>query len=294
MPSSISAAPVRVRQASLWWSLTVSASVRGLSLARETGSILIRDDNHWLYLLNAAGIRQAQLRAPKDLNVSACADDGSSLVVGGKEGDVWWLAPDLMPRWQRSLGHRVEALAVSSLGDYLAAADAGGNLSLFSRRGNLVWKVQSPRSLRFLAFVPEEPFLVGSADYGLVACFDAKGTMAWRDGLVAHVGSLVVSGDGSSIVLACYTDGLNRYGLRNPRPERQSLPDACRLASMSYDGQNVLAAGLASTITLLDRQNRVQGEQRLEAPATALALGALAERAVIGTATGLVQCYRWH
>jgi hypothetical protein len=282
-----------LRQASLLWSLTVSSAVRGLALAREAGSILIRDDNHWLYLLNSAGARQAQLRAPKDLTAAACSDDGSALVVAGKEGDVWSLAPDLMPRWQRSLGHRVEALAVSPLGEYLAASDAGGNLSLLTRKGNLVWKVQSPRALRFIAFVPEEPFLVGSADYGLVACFDVKGAMKWRDGLVAHVGSLAVSGDGSSIVLACYTDGLYRYGLKNARPERQPLSDACRLAVLSYDGRSVLTAGLVSSITLLDRHNRVQGEQRLEAPATALALGALAERAILGTATGSVQCYRW-
>ncbi len=282
-----------IRRASPWWSLTVSAAVRGLSLARESGAVLIRDDNHWLYLLNASGARQAQLRAPKDLTVSASSDDGSTLLAGGKEGDVWSLAPDLMPRWQRSLGKRIEALAVSQLGGHIAVSDAGANLTLFTRKGNRVWQVQSPRPLRFIAFVPEEPFLVGSADYGLVACYDAQGTMVWRDGLVAHAGSLAVSGDGASIVLACYTDGLNRYGLKNARPERQPLTEACRLAALSYDGRTVLSAGLVSTMTLLDRKNRVQGEQRLEAPATALALGALADRAIIGTATGLVQCYRW-
>ena len=83
------------------------------------------------------------------------------------------------------------------------------------------------------------------------------------------------------------------YGLKNSRPERQPMADACRLAVPSYDGRSILTAGLTSRRALLDRKGRVQGEQRLEAPATALALGALADRAVIGTAAGLVQCYRW-
>ncbi len=273
--------------------MTVSSAVRGLALAREAGHVLVRDDRHWLYLLNASGSRQAQLRAPKDLTASACADNGSALVVGGKEGELWSLAPDLMPRWNCSLGKRVEGLAVSPLGDYVAAADAGGNLSLLTRKGNLVWKVQTPRPLKFLAFVPEEPFLAGSADFGLVMVIDAKGATVWRDGLVAHVGALSTSGDGSSIVLACYTDGLYRYGVAGPKSERQPLPDACRLAALGYDGRSVLTAGLLSSVALLDRQGRVQGEQKLEAPATALALGALADRAIIGTAAGLVQCSRW-
>jgi hypothetical protein len=291
MPSSI--APRPLRQATPLWSLTVAGAVRGLSLARETGAVLIRDENHWLTLLNQAGSRQAQLRAPKDLTVSACSDDGSALVVGGREGDLWSLAPDLMPRWQVTLGQRIDALAVAPLGDYLAAADAVGNLVLLTRKGRSVWKVQTPRPLRFLAFVPEQPFLAGSADYGLVACFDMKGAMIWRDSPVAHAGSLAVSGDGSSIILACYTDGLHRYSLRSAKPERQPLPDPCRLASLSYDGNSLLTTGLTSSVALRDRKGRVLGEHRLAAPAAAVALGALADRAVLGTAAGGVQCIRW-
>jgi WD40 repeat protein len=198
-----------------------------------------------------------------------------------------------MPRWQQTLAGSITAVALTPLGDYLAAADAAGNLSLFTRKGKLVWRTQSPRPLHFLAFVPEKPLLAGSADYGLVACFDVKGNMLWRDGLVAHVGSLAVNGDGSRIVLACYTDGLTRYGVQNSKPERQPLPDACRLAALSYDGRCSLTAGLLSTVTLRDVQTRVMGEQQLEAPATVLALSALADRALIGTATGLVQSFRW-
>src|SRR5436190_6848337 len=130
-----SAAPLLSRQASPLWSMKVAGSVRGLSLARESGAVFVRDDTHWLSLLNRAGAAQAQLRAPKELTVSACSDEGTSFAVGGKDGDVWWLAPDLMPRWQRALGKRVEALAVDPLGQYLAAADGGGGVYLFTRKG---------------------------------------------------------------------------------------------------------------------------------------------------------------
>src|SRR5262249_19141549 len=148
--SSLSAAAPASRQAQPLWALGVTGVVRALSLARESGWVLARDENHWLYLLNRGGERQAQLRAPRELTATARADDGSAFAAGGKDGDVWWLAPDLMPRWQRPLGQRVEALAVDPLGQYLAAADAGGNLSLLTGRGRPVWRVQTPRPLRFL------------------------------------------------------------------------------------------------------------------------------------------------
>jgi hypothetical protein len=293
MTSSASGLAARAREAAPLWSLKVPSAVRGIGLARESGTVLVRDDNHWLYLVHGSGSRQAQMRAPKELTGAAIADDGSTLVAGGKDGDLWRLAPDLMANWQRTVGKRVEAVAVSPLGDYVAAADGAGGVTLLTRKGRTVWKTESPRPLRFLAFVPETPFLLGSAEYGLVACFDAAGTMVWRDGLVAHVGSLAVSGDGSAVVLACYTDGLYRYGVRSGKPERQALADACRLAALSYDGQAILTAGLTSSVALLDRKGRSLGTHQLEAPASALALGALADRAIVGAADGKVQCFRW-
>jgi hypothetical protein len=291
--SSVSSLSAPQRQAEPLWSLTTSGAVRSLCLARESGWLLVRDENHWLYLLNRTGDRQAQVHAPKELTACACADDSSALVTGGREGDIWWLAPDLMPRWQRSLGQRIEALAVDPLGQYVAIADTGGGLSLLTRKGHLVWKVQTPRSLRHLAFIPEAPFLIGCADFGLVANFDTGGRMVWRDGLVANVGSLAVNGDGSTIALACFGDGLCRYSLKDSRPRRQALADPCCLAVLSYDGRLVLTTGLSPGIGLLDAHGHVRGDYRLDEVAVALALSPLADRAVAGTASGRVHCLKW-
>jgi WD40 repeat protein len=281
------------RAPGLCWSLGVSGAVRGLSLARERGWVLVRDEHGWLYLLDHAGARQAQHQAPKELAASACADDGSAYAAAAKEGDVWWLAPDLMPRWQRSPGQRVEGLAVDPLGRYLAVAASAG-VTLLTREGKTIWQTETPRPLRHLAFVPEKPFLLGAADFGLVVCLDAtNGKLIWRDGLVANVGSLATNGDGSAVVLACYSDGLCRYALGGPPPERQPLSEPCRAACLSYDGRLILAAGLGREIRLLDHRARTRGEHRPESSATALVLSPLGDRMVVGTATGQVSCLKW-
>ena len=85
--------------------------------------------------------------------------------------------------------------------------------------------------MHHLAFIPAVPFILGASDYGLAACFDLEGKLVWRDALVAHIGSLTVSGAGERVILACFTEGLQQYDLKGKNLGRKSLPEACRLAA---------------------------------------------------------------
>jgi hypothetical protein len=271
------------------WSFAPFAPPRGLSLAREKGWLLAWDDNHWLYLVNARGERQAQVRTPAPLSAAGAADDGSAYAAVGGGGEVWWLAPDLRPRWQRPLPRAAVAVALDPFGQYLAAADAGGGLHLFDRGGRLLWGAVTPRPLRHLSFVPEESFLLGAADFGLVACLDLTGRIVWRDGLVVHCGSLAVSGDGACVVLACFSDGLRRYTLDGARKGPLAVSEPCRQAALTFDGRLVLVAGRANRLLLLDPKGRALGIHLLDRPAAAVALDALGERAVVAlTDAGVV------
>jgi len=273
------------------WSLSLGARLRGLELAREKNWLLTWDENHWLYLVKSTGERQGQVRVAGAVSAASCADDGSAYVAVGGKGEVWWLAPDLTQRWQKSLGHKATAVALDPFGQYVAAADAHGGLHLFDRRGRLVFEAQTPRPLQFLAFVPAAPFVIGSADFGLVACFDLAGRCVWRDGLVAHVGSLAVSGDGEAIVLACFTEGLQRYSLAGKNLGRLSAPEPCRLAALDFEGKHHLVAGLTDRLLLLGPEGSVKSSHLLGTPPAAVVLGALADQAAAalpdGTLMGL-------
>jgi hypothetical protein len=277
--------PVSIRPL---WSHHLPAHPRGVSLVRERGGVLAWDTHDWICLLNRNGERQAQWHAPDRLVMACCADDGSAYAAVGARGEVWWLAPDLMPRWTRAMPHAATAAAMEPLGEYLAVADGRGNLHLYDRAGRAVYRIQAPRPLHFLAFVPAAPWLIGSADYGLVACFDAAGRLAWRDGLVAHVGSLAVSGDGGLIVLACFSEGLQRYTSAGRNLGRLAAAEPCRLASMAFDGSALLVAGLGNQIRLLDREGRARAMHPFDRPAAALALGPLGDKAVVALIEGAV------
>jgi hypothetical protein len=268
------------------WSLATGAPPVGVALAREGGRLLAWDENHWLYLLNGRGERQGQARPLGALTAAALSDDGSALAVAGARGEVCRLAPDLTPRWQRALRHPAVAVAFDPFGHRLAVSDARGGLFLLDRDGHTLWEAQHPRPLHHLAFVPEAPFLLGAADFGLVVCMDMIGRAVWRDGLAVHCGALATSGDGERVVLACFSDGLRRYARAGGPQGHVTTAEPCRLAALSFDGRLALVAGRANRLLLLDSGGKALGIDLLERPATALALAALGERAVVALTDG--------
>jgi hypothetical protein len=268
------------------WSQPLAIVPRGLALAREKGWVLAWDAEGWLHLFDGKGERQGQARTPGPLVAACCAEDGRHFAAVGKGGEVWWLAPDLMPRWERSLPATGVAVAMDPFGQYLASADRQGNVRLFDRDGRPVCQLESPRPLYHLLFVPASPVLVGSADYGLVASFDLRGRWLWRDGLVANVGALAVSGDGGRIALACYTEGVVLYTRSGRKDGRMALPEPSRLVALTFDGRLALVSGLSVRMRLLEADGKVRHTHTLARPAVALALGPLGETAVVAESEG--------
>ena len=118
---------------------TDAASLRALNqpdAARQMSDRGVRawDKAGWCNVLDQAGRAQAQRQLP-DLVVAGAADDGSAYAAAGRSGAVWWLAPDLMTRWEVKLAHPPLALALDPFGQYLAVSEAQGGVQILSRAG---------------------------------------------------------------------------------------------------------------------------------------------------------------
>jgi hypothetical protein len=270
------------------WSFPLPAAPVGLSLAREPGFLLVHDAEDHLARLDRLGQAVVRRPAPAPLIAATLADDGASAAAIGKQPRVWMLTSELTALWERSLPRKPTALALDALGRQLAVADEAGGVHVFDSAGKVVWQASSARPLVHLAFVPEAPVLVGAAEFGLVCSFDRTGHCLWRDGLVAHVGSLAVSGDGGRIVLACFTEGLCCYALSQPRQARLPRAAPSRLAALSYTGQTTLTAGLDSQIALRDAEGEILDELPLPGPPAAIAVEALGESALAVLANGQI------
>jgi hypothetical protein len=268
------------------WSHTLPVAVRGLSLARETSRLLARDARGGLTLLDPAGNALALRHfPPAPILVADIADDGSAVVAGDERATLAMLGPDLQIRWERTVLGQPLAVAVESFGRLVALASTSNNLTVYDGRGRLLWRTETPRPLLHLAFVPEQALLVGSADFGLVMAFDPAGQSVWRDGLVAHVGSLAVTGSGRS-ALACFSAGLQWFEVDGRRaPVTEAAP--CRLADLSYDGAILLTVGPGSEVSLRKRDGGLTTWASSAQP-TAAALDALVRMALVGLADGRV------
>ena len=269
------------------WTYTHTAPWRGLAQTRERGLTLAWDARHTLHLFNRRGQPQAQWPCPGELTAAACADDGSSFAAVGAQGEVWLLSPDLTVRQEHRVSTRAAAVALEAFGRRIAVADGEGTLYLLDRQGNSVWQALNPRPLRHLAFVPEQARLIVSADFGLVACYDDAGRCVWRDGLVAHAGSLAVSGDGTVVVLACFSEGVCIYRNNDPKT-RRFLPDTApaHRVALSYDGMTILTTDRESLVVWGGADGTFCRQLKCEAQPLALALDALGERAVVAFADG--------
>jgi hypothetical protein len=269
----------------LAWSRLLPAIPSGLSLAREAGWFLIRDVEDQLGRFDRQGQCEHRQRALAPLVAAVLSDDGKTAAAVGKRGQVWGMTCDLVPIWQRSIRPRPVALALDAHGKRLAVADEAGGLHLFDRTGQLMWHTSVARPLIHLAFVPEAPVLIGSAEYGLVCVFDQAGRCLWRDGLVAHVGGLAVTGDGQS-TLACFTDGLNRYPWTQAKKSTQPHAGPSRLVALDYRGENVLTAGLDQELAHRQAGGETRSSLTLSSVPVALAMEALGDSAIAVLAGG--------
>lgn len=267
------------------WAQHFANGPTGLALARERNWILAWESRDRLHLLNRNGQRQGQTHL-HGLTLAQVADDGSAFAAGAADGTVCWLQPDLSTRWRRTIAGPVRALALDPFGQYVAGADSRGEITLFDHQGRTVWVANSPRPLSHLAFVPAQPLLVGAADFGLIVGINMSGDIAWRDGLVVHIGDLAVNEDGSQILLACFGEGLIRYDNRGVRQEPLPFREPCRLVVSSFDGSVLLLGSLDHRISIVSSAGRVLATQRMSHAITGLALSALADEAFVSLSDG--------
>ena len=270
------------------WSYQSPSPLRGLRLAREPGTPLVWDANHVLTWLSPTGAVHARWEAPAPVAAVDCADDGCAAVAVGTAGQVWFLDPELKPRWQRAVAEKALAVAVAPFAGLLAVADGAGPVHFLDDAGRDIAKAKNPRPFLHLAFVPERPLLIGCADFGSLAAFSLSGKRRWQESPLAHCGSLALTGDGLLIALACFSDGLSLYDIRGARCKIGPRPGPCRLVALSYDGSTLLTAGLDGSVRLHDRTGTVRSEFRPEATVAALALDALGTMAFVGLANGKV------
>jgi hypothetical protein len=256
-------------------------------LAREAGRLLAWTDDGRLTLLDLTGRVHARSTTSQAPAAVALSDDGS--VVARAAGDrVEWLAPDLSARWSQPLPDRATAVALDSLGQYVAAGDGRGGVRLIDRLGRPSGAFTAPRPAYHLLLTPAARRLLAAADYGWVGCLaPPHDRWLWQDRPVAHIAGLAAGPAGEPVVVGCFTQGLRRYtGDGFPVVGPAGPGFGCHALALSFDGRLGVAVDRDGTARGFDPDGAERWQHPLGQPAAAVALTAAGDRLFAALADG--------
>ena len=104
------------------WTVVTDSPLKGLSLAREAGTILAWDEGNQLYLLNVQGESLSFSRVPNRIQAAAISDEGSLIAVLGEpeETGLLLLTADFDVQVERAAPSDATFVAIDPHGRYLA------------------------------------------------------------------------------------------------------------------------------------------------------------------------------
>jgi hypothetical protein len=277
------------------WTVVTDAPLRGLTLAREAGTVLAWDAGDLLYLLDARGSRLETSRAPGRIVSGAASDDGSLIALLGEGSRLWLLGPELEVIADRAAPPDATGLALDPHGRYVAVASRLGLTQLYQRNGRQAGRFETKQHLTHLQFVAEQPILIGVGAQGSIvgveltaagAAGQLRGEVLWQQSLMSNVGRLAATGDGGMVLVSCYTHGVQRYDLRGHNEGSYHLGGSVAHAVPDFAGRLIAVATIEGELAILNPAGNVRWTAPSPRPAIALETDALGRYFVYGQATG--------
>lgn len=276
------------------WTVLTDAPLKGLAMAREALRLLAWDDAGQIYLLDGEGQFLSVTRAPGVILFGAISDDGSLIGFVGEGARLWLFGADLEMIDDRQVVTDPTALAIDPHGRYVAVASKMNLVQFYNRHGKTAGRFETRQHLSLVAFVPSLPFVVGVGAYGSISGYDITeksggkldGDLAWTEQLMSGVGRLATTGDGSMILIGCYTHGVQRFDIRGQNEGTYHLGGSASLAVPDFGGRMIAVATQEGELAVLNGSGNVRWKTSLPRPAAALEVDALGRFLVYALATG--------
>ncbi len=196
------------RRPRLSWSLSTEAPLVALQLARETGEVLAADASGGLYHIDRSGKLANITRGPSPIRALAWSDTGSGGIALVGDEKLYWFNRRLLFQGWLEHSEPVVGLALEAHGNYAAVSLASAANVIYDANRKRVRRFVTQRPLIALHFLVHRPALVGVAEYGLLCTQSFSGGEEWQEQLWSNVGDMSITGDGRSILLACFSHGI--------------------------------------------------------------------------------------
>ncbi|AMV38531.1 hypothetical protein [Planctomyces sp. SH-PL62] len=279
------------------WTVVTESPLKGMAFAREAGRIFAWDEGNQLYLLNVHGEMTSSTRSPNRVLAGTISDDGSlvAILCDNDEAGLLLLSGDLEIQAERAAPGEASFVATDPFGRYVAVGSRLGAVQLVNRHGRAAGRIETIQPMAHLCFIPDRPFLVGAAAFGMLAGVEIEPSrtpgrlepeVVWQDRLMSNVGRLTTSGDGSMILASCFTHGIQRFGLDGRNEGAYHPGGTVSHAVPDFAGRTIAAATIEGELAIMNSAGNVRWRTRLDRPAIALEIDPLGRFAIHGRATG--------
>jgi hypothetical protein len=276
------------------WTVLTDAPLKGLGLAREAGTILAWDEANQLYLLDLRGQHRCVSRAPDRVLAGAISDDGKVIALLGEGNRLWVFGPDLDALADRQGPPEASTVAIDPHGRYIAVGSRLCLTQFYTRHGRQAGRFETRQALAHIAFVPDRPFLLGAATYGMLAGLDLRpasagrldAELAWQEALMSNVGRLTTTGDGGMVLASCFTHGVQRYDLQGQNEGAYHLGGTVAHAVPDFAGRMFAVSTLEGELAVLSSAGNVRWKTNLPRPVIALETDPLGRYVIYGHGTG--------
>lgn len=275
------------------WSFATEAPLVALEFARETGETLAADEAGGLYRLDRKGKLVNVTHGPSPVRGLAWSDTGGGGVALIGNEKLYWFDRQLTFQGWIDQSEAVLSIALEPHGMYVAANLDSCTTALYDVNRKLVRRFRSVQPVKQMAFLLRSPALVQVTEYGLLCCQDFMGESLWQEQLFAHVGDLSITGDDQTMLLACYTHGIQSHDSRGARTGSYQMEGTVSKVSTSFDATRIAAATTERYFYYTNAEGRILWRTILPEEVCRLHCDPLGTAVICGMQSGRIVRLEW-
>jgi hypothetical protein len=275
------------------WSFATEAPLVALQFARETGETLAADALGGLYLVAPDGRLLGVTHGPSPIRSLGWSDTGAGGIALVGDDKLYWF--DRRLTFQGWLEHTepVLGIALEAHGHYAAVSLQSCVNVLYDVNRRPVRRFRSLQPLTTLEFLVHEAALIAVTEYGLLCSHAFTGEQLWQTQLWANVGDLSVTGDGQSILLACFTHGIQCHDAAGRQVGSYQVGGTVCRVSASFIPGRLSAATMERHFYFLDDDGQVQWQTTLPDDVCRLICEPAGKAVVCGLQSGRIVRLEW-
>ena len=279
----------RGNRPTLRWSFSVDAPLTDLRLSRETGEVLAADVSGGLYLLDRRGQVRALTRTRHSVQRLAWSDTGTSGAAILDDNLVGWFDRQLQFQWTRDLPDEILSIAVDPYGTHVALGQADGVNVVYSQANKKISRFETVRPLRHMQFLAHSQELLVASEYGLTGRYTLAGAPVWSSKLWSTVGDIAATGDGRSLFLAGFAQGIQAFDGKTGNSRGTYICDGTvGLITCGFTKRDIVAYTLERTLFGVDDGGNPQWNVTVPEDIQRIILSPLADFMICGFTSGRI------